>query len=263
VIDVTDPALTVTGDWAAPEMYGVTVYEVIALEPWLAGARKLTVAPASFVIDVTFDGADGAVPLGRARPAPAEWPWEAAPAGEAITTGYSEMTSSGTTYRTLPVAPEVSNVRAIVEDGAMLISKPGVNHSPQLAPAVSGSVCDHAGAVFAIVGNVPVPEPLVVEKIHADAAAVVDCPIAFAVAVPTSTPVGVPETPRSRNVIDPFVGYDAVEPPVFTAMRTAEMFASTPAPHTPYIITHSVPMIPPVPIEMPATEPVPAFTSTL
>ena len=62
------PALTVVGDCAAPPMYGVTVYDVIAPDPMFAGARKLTVAPASAVIDVTFDGADGGDP-GGAPPA--------------------------------------------------------------------------------------------------------------------------------------------------------------------------------------------------
>ncbi len=201
---------------------------------------------------------------GRVNPAAPVRPGSPVRTGAARdATGYSLMTSSGTTYRTLPVPPDVSNVSAIVEDGGMLISKPGVNHSPQLAPAVSGRVCDQTAELFAIVGNVPVPDPEVVEKIHADAAAVVDWPIGFAVAVPTITPDGVPETGRSRNVIDPFDGYDAVDPPEFIATRIAEIFASTPAPHCPYISTHSVPIIPPVPIETPATEPVPAFTSML
>jgi len=60
----SDPTATVVGVCADPEMYGVTVYEVMELLPVDDGARNDTVAPASFVIDVTADGADGAEPGG-------------------------------------------------------------------------------------------------------------------------------------------------------------------------------------------------------
>jgi hypothetical protein len=63
VIDPSEPTGTVVGDCATPEMYGVTVYDVIELEPDDAGARNDTVAPASFVIDVTAVGAPGGVPF--------------------------------------------------------------------------------------------------------------------------------------------------------------------------------------------------------
>jgi hypothetical protein len=46
----------------------VTVQEVTELLPELAGARNETVAPASFVIDVTEDGADGGVPAAAFGP---------------------------------------------------------------------------------------------------------------------------------------------------------------------------------------------------
>jgi hypothetical protein len=57
-----DPAATVVGDCAAPEIYGVTVHEVTEPPPDDAGARNDTVAPASFVIDVTFVGVPGTFP---------------------------------------------------------------------------------------------------------------------------------------------------------------------------------------------------------
>jgi hypothetical protein len=62
VIDPADPAATVVGDCALAPMYGVTVQEVTAPLPDDAGARKLTVAPASFVMLVTFVGAPGTFP---------------------------------------------------------------------------------------------------------------------------------------------------------------------------------------------------------
>jgi hypothetical protein len=66
VIDPADPAATVVGDWALAPMYGVTVHDVMEPPPLDDGARKLTVAPASFVMLVTFAGALGTFPAAAA-----------------------------------------------------------------------------------------------------------------------------------------------------------------------------------------------------
>ena len=64
------------------------------------------------------------------------------------------------------------------------------------------------------------------------------------------------DTGRSRNVIDPFDGYEA-DDREYSATRMAEMLNSPVL--TPYIRTYSVPEAPPVPIEIP----VEAFVSTV
>lgn len=64
VIVPAEPAASVVGDWAVLLMYGVMVYDVTGPDPGLDGARKLTVAPASFVTLVTFVGAPGGLPAG-------------------------------------------------------------------------------------------------------------------------------------------------------------------------------------------------------
>ena len=117
------------------------------------------------------------------------------------------MTSSGTTFTPLTVPFDIWYVSASVAF-VLLISKPGVIHSAQFAPAVQGMVCDHKGEVV-MVANVPVPDPLAVEKIHDDEAAVEDWLIDRAVPVPTRMPVFVLDTGRRRNVMLPFDGYAA------------------------------------------------------